>query len=584
MRLGGKLKKQNRPVKSSQNHVSVEEQTEFVSLQEAANYCKIYSQEYLSLRARQGKVRAIKLGRNWVTTKQWVDEYLREVNDYNNNRANGYSNGHSNGHTLQENEKLADDQSQKKGILRSAQNDTRGAGILRSAQNDAGDSQEKAKWQPNFQPVFTTFRGVFTLPHLKTIAVAMALVFGLAGVSFGYQYFQPKIAQVAQKTEALLSQATIELAQEGFEAPQNVLAFAHQVKAKAQYANQALLSFSYISTKGAFYSIKQSGQLIKRISFKASDLVLFSGETLQGFIAEPSKQVRGFFKTMAQGAEGIALSFQEAMGNIAKKAVYYVEQTPQVPKYLKNSFVFTKDFFVGSFQILKYNVEQETIKEEKERAQKEQEKDFQLLTEKIKNTLAETGEKTNFLTEGASGISNEVVGQGSVGWQKFSGFIGGFFDVAQDIANNIKDNVVEGARFVLSPWLKTEKSQEQMVNSPTETQLAETGSMEISIPQRPGLSDSAETGSMEIIKQVFVTDNVKLALLEENNAKLQNQITNWQGDINNLKELLSKLQARPPQTPSYVQTSPVYISSPGVEVTGNAVLTTLNVSGTAGIA
>ena len=102
MRLGGKLKKQNRPVKSSQNQVSVEEQTEFVSLQEAANYCKIYSQEYLSLRARQGKMRAIKLGRNWVTTKQWVDEYLREINDYNNNRANG--NGHSNGHIAPENE------------------------------------------------------------------------------------------------------------------------------------------------------------------------------------------------------------------------------------------------------------------------------------------------------------------------------------------------------------------------------------------------------------------------------------------------------------------------------------------------
>ena len=39
-----------------------------------------YSQEYLSLRARQGKLKAIKLGRNWVTTKKWIDDYLKKTN------------------------------------------------------------------------------------------------------------------------------------------------------------------------------------------------------------------------------------------------------------------------------------------------------------------------------------------------------------------------------------------------------------------------------------------------------------------------------------------------------------------------
>jgi len=45
-----------------------------------------YSQEYLSLRARQGKLKAIKLGRNWVTTKKWIDDYLKKTNDYKNNK------------------------------------------------------------------------------------------------------------------------------------------------------------------------------------------------------------------------------------------------------------------------------------------------------------------------------------------------------------------------------------------------------------------------------------------------------------------------------------------------------------------
>jgi len=55
----------------------------YVSLQEATEYCS-YSQEYLSLRARQGKLKAVKFGRNWVTKKEWLEEYLEKVEEYNN--------------------------------------------------------------------------------------------------------------------------------------------------------------------------------------------------------------------------------------------------------------------------------------------------------------------------------------------------------------------------------------------------------------------------------------------------------------------------------------------------------------------
>lgn len=53
----------------------------YISLQEAAKYSEIYSQGYLSLRARQGKLKAVKLGRNWVTTKEWVSEYVNNENN-----------------------------------------------------------------------------------------------------------------------------------------------------------------------------------------------------------------------------------------------------------------------------------------------------------------------------------------------------------------------------------------------------------------------------------------------------------------------------------------------------------------------
>jgi uncharacterized LabA/DUF88 family protein len=57
---------------------------EYISLQEATKYCP-YSQEYLSLRARQGKLKALKIGRNWVTTREWIEDYLKKVEDYDNN-------------------------------------------------------------------------------------------------------------------------------------------------------------------------------------------------------------------------------------------------------------------------------------------------------------------------------------------------------------------------------------------------------------------------------------------------------------------------------------------------------------------
>jgi hypothetical protein len=65
-----------------------ERKIEYISLAQAAKLCK-YSQEYLSLRARQGKLRSIKLGRNWVTTHAWLQEYIKTVEAYNGRNGRG---------------------------------------------------------------------------------------------------------------------------------------------------------------------------------------------------------------------------------------------------------------------------------------------------------------------------------------------------------------------------------------------------------------------------------------------------------------------------------------------------------------
>ena len=47
----------------------------YIPLKEAALLCE-YSQEYLNLLVRKGKLKAVKIGRNWVTKKEWLAKYL----------------------------------------------------------------------------------------------------------------------------------------------------------------------------------------------------------------------------------------------------------------------------------------------------------------------------------------------------------------------------------------------------------------------------------------------------------------------------------------------------------------------------
>ena len=54
----------------------------FISLAEAAKLTK-YKQDYLGLLCRQGKLKGEKLGRNWVTTKEWVFEYVGKIESKN---------------------------------------------------------------------------------------------------------------------------------------------------------------------------------------------------------------------------------------------------------------------------------------------------------------------------------------------------------------------------------------------------------------------------------------------------------------------------------------------------------------------
>ncbi len=55
---------------------------EYISLKEAAEGTQ-YTQEYLSLLARKGRIDAIKLGRNWVVTKNAIQNYIKTLKKEN---------------------------------------------------------------------------------------------------------------------------------------------------------------------------------------------------------------------------------------------------------------------------------------------------------------------------------------------------------------------------------------------------------------------------------------------------------------------------------------------------------------------
>ena len=53
----------------------------YISLFEASKLCS-YSEPYLRLRARQGKLKSIKLGKKWMTTARWIDQYSARVQEW----------------------------------------------------------------------------------------------------------------------------------------------------------------------------------------------------------------------------------------------------------------------------------------------------------------------------------------------------------------------------------------------------------------------------------------------------------------------------------------------------------------------
>jgi hypothetical protein len=49
----------------------------FITLREADRISG-YSAGYLAYLARQGKLKAIKIGKSWLTTREWLNQFLKK--------------------------------------------------------------------------------------------------------------------------------------------------------------------------------------------------------------------------------------------------------------------------------------------------------------------------------------------------------------------------------------------------------------------------------------------------------------------------------------------------------------------------
>ena len=50
----------------------------YITLRQATKLCGC-SQDCLGLHARQKKLKAVKMGKDWMTTREWLDEYGRQM-------------------------------------------------------------------------------------------------------------------------------------------------------------------------------------------------------------------------------------------------------------------------------------------------------------------------------------------------------------------------------------------------------------------------------------------------------------------------------------------------------------------------
>lgn len=249
----------------------------YISLREAAEYTG-YSQEYLNLRIRQKKLKGIKIGRNWATTKEWMNEYVERVNNYKNQRA----------------ESKAKKEREKKKPIPPTSSFT--------------PTPTPAPFQPG--------------PRAWFVAITLALVFvlGSVGTIFSYPYLESAIKsiRISDLTTNIFSGADLiseEFSQLGQSIAQNL-----------SQSSQLISKGTDKAGEGISRTISQGAKSIKNFTFNlTNDLVKFIIQDISAikkFVSNIPQRVVSIFKEKPKPAIPEQILTQEQIEKlIAEKFV-----------------------------------------------------------------------------------------------------------------------------------------------------------------------------------------------------------------------------------------------------------------------
>ncbi len=513
-------------------------ENDYISLQEATKYCD-YSQEYLSLRARQGKLKAIKFGRNWVTKKEWLDEYLK--------------------------------------------NDSR-------------------KYKKVERPAIS-FSNIFKQPKLRyalRYAIAGVLVFSLLTIGVVFDFNKDTLLlskDILIKTGTELSIAAsdtmLNIVKEMRIGSNQIAANLKSIK-KPSLPELPGLSIPNISIPDIdlhpIQDFKDTMAFISDIEIpeiEIPDVKLPKIEIPKIAFPElafPEIEIPPVRAILTKAIGGSIVNSKTFLNQSLIKINKSVDEWSQGIIAISDTLeAETKNFFynLGASILLTSEDAKYFLAEAVEGASDDIKYGLNIF-QKFSRWYGEQAViVSKIIKEEPSNIGDKIVNTGIT------------FKQGYQSANDIVEKKLSQAyKFLVSPWGERPEEKEEIVVEKEKTDEEIKQKLEVlqariekmereGLPQKEIIKEIQRITQIEPIKEI--TKELKV-LDEESLAEFKTQlaaITGWEADIENLQAITKKLQATPPQT--VVSSAPIYIASQGIQVGGHGSFASLGVSGSAAV-
>ncbi len=512
------------------------QEEEYISLTEATKYCD-YTQEYLSLRARQGKLKAVKFGRNWVTKKEWVQEYFAATNS----------------------KKAKEHKKKAQGV----------AGLLSPARRASAKlimavKRPELKYAVVGVLVFVVLGAGFAWGAPKFSVAKDLFMEGISAFSQGVNYSASKLSKSADKLSDTI-----------FNAVQRGMA---KIPAAPSVSIPPVPPVPHLSIPPvSFPSVSVS--VISSVAREAKESVAIgSGAARRAFEED--------FSSTKSGVRTVVQSFHSAKDYAVNSAKNIALAIASIPPYAADrifafgenavySIGYTGRMFGEYTQWLNQTIIQRLVRGA----------DKNISTAMA--NISKIGELFySKYVEANDWVENKI--------QKVAEIPVKVSNIFSDMAGLLKPELeLEQAQ------LGRQKRIRQGVESKTQDaakELAEAEDIIKELQQKVKGLESKSFAQKETIKEVKkitqiqpvkqITKEIKIIDSEALTtlAVLQEKIDvieKWEQDIKDLQSVTKKIQASPPAVSA--STSPVYIGSQGIQVGGAGIFSSLGVSGSAGL-